>query len=48
MSSENRVVITVRCPHCKNKMKYQAAKLNRRKVCVYCGKSFKVDSKTIE
>jgi transcriptional regulator NrdR family protein len=33
----------LRCPHCKNTMKYQArdgTALHKRKTCVYCGKGF--------
>jgi transposase-like protein len=34
----------VRCPNCKHEMNYQAriTTKNKRKTCVYCGKSFKV------
>jgi Zn ribbon nucleic-acid-binding protein len=39
----------VRCPKCKNTMKYQPAKEGaaHKKRCVYCGFSMAVDSKTI-
>ena len=33
------------CPKCKNKMKYMTKErilTGKRKVCVYCGKSFKI------
>jgi len=39
-------MLLLRCPKCKQKMKYDAANninINKkRKKCVYCGKSFKV------
>ncbi|MBD3354669.1 hypothetical protein GF361_01635 [Candidatus Woesearchaeota archaeon] len=36
----------VKCPHCKQNMKYQKMKgyglKDKRKRCVYCGRSFKI------
>ena len=43
-------VFVLRCPHCKNTMKYQPLRpnlTNKRKTCVYCGKSFAVKDKNI-
>ncbi len=37
------MILTLMCPQCKNKMKYQAKSMllaDKRKVCVYCGRSF--------
>lgn len=44
--SNNRQLL-LRCPNCKNTMKYMTQKagdtiLGKQKVCVYCGKSFSV------
>ncbi len=39
------------CPHCKNRMKYQAKSMilaGKRKSCVYCGKSFNVKGQIIK
>ena len=38
-------IFLLRCPKCKNSMKYQSKDCiltGKRKVCVYCGHSFKV------
>ena len=39
----------LKCPGCKNKMKYQAMKKadSHRKKCVYCGTSFKVEDNIV-
>lgn len=45
------VVIELRCPHCNNTMKYatQDRKVyKKRKTCVYCGKSFRVDTNILK
>ena len=40
----------VKCPKCKHDMKVQPPKniSTARKVCVYCGKSFKVNDRIIK
>ncbi|MBI2575747.1 hypothetical protein HYV84_00910 [Candidatus Woesearchaeota archaeon] len=38
-------IFDVRCPHCKNHMKFSSQEMNiekKRKSCVYCGKSFPI------
>ncbi len=43
------MTLTLRCPHCKEFMKYlpRNNSKNKRKVCVYCGKSFSVNRENI-
>lgn len=43
------MVLNLRCPHCKEFMKYdgKSTTKNKRKVCVYCGKSFAVNRENI-
>jgi len=44
-------LLLLRCPKCKNKMKYGGRTFllgNKRKACVYCGISFKVKENIIE
>lgn len=44
------MMLTVRCPHCKNPMKYSSLKpvdRESRKKCVYCPKSFLVHQNII-
>lgn len=39
------MILLLRCPKCKNNMKYNATSIylsDKRKRCVYCGKSFKI------
>jgi len=39
------MILLLLCPKCKHRMKYQAKTMilaGKRKVCVYCGKSFKI------
>ncbi len=41
----SRKVFLLKCPHCGNQMKYGTEDnelLDKRKACVYCGKSYKV------
>ena len=36
-------ILFLKCPKCENTMKYQSRDTiltNKRKICVYCGKSF--------
>ncbi|MEM4336951.1 MAG: hypothetical protein QXG86_03025 [Candidatus Woesearchaeota archaeon] len=44
------MIYLLQCPKCKNKMKYSTALLleNKRKICVYCGKSFKAKEAIIK
>ncbi|MGE0793253.1 MAG: hypothetical protein AB7V77_03700 [Candidatus Woesearchaeota archaeon] len=44
------MILTVRCPNCFKKMKYEPRKTTENKVkkCVYCGKSFSVNLNNIE
>jgi uncharacterized protein YbaR (Trm112 family) len=39
-----KMLFLLRCPKCRNEMKYQAAGVlgKQLKKCVYCGKAFKV------
>ena len=41
-------MLVVRCPKCKKTMRYQPIKqqpiTDKKKVCVYCGSSFKIHS----
>jgi predicted nucleic acid-binding Zn-ribbon protein len=40
-------MLLLKCPHCKNNMKYapkERAKKSNRKRCVYCGKIFDANS----
>jgi primosomal protein N' len=44
-------MLLLRCPHCKNIMKYESSAFglqNKRKRCVYCGKSYKVGNSIIK
>ncbi len=43
------MILTLRCPHCASFMNYSPRNkfLNKRKVCVYCGKSFTINRDTI-
>jgi len=44
-------VFILRCPRCKNEMKYQSKDsilIKKRKKCVYCGKDFKVSDYIIK
>jgi hypothetical protein len=44
-------MLLLRCPKCKNTMKYQqTGKLDNKKVkrCVYCGRSFLVTKQIVE
>ncbi|MBL7054219.1 hypothetical protein ISS05_00510 [Candidatus Woesearchaeota archaeon] len=39
------MMFLLKCPNCKNKMKYQSKGMiltGKRKKCVYCGKSYNV------
>ncbi len=39
------MLFLLRCDHCKNQMKYESRKAilgDNSKVCVFCGRSFKV------
>jgi transposase-like protein len=45
------MIFLLRCPKCKNNMKYNANSIylaDKRKRCVYCGKSFKVSENIIK
>ncbi len=45
------MVFVVRCPSCKRVMRYNPVKssiVNARKVCVFCGRSFKVHSSILD
>ncbi|MBU0980708.1 MAG: hypothetical protein KJ709_07920 [Nanoarchaeota archaeon] len=45
------MIFLLRCRHCGNTMKFQAATMmmkGKRKRCVYCGKSFEVSRAVIE
>ncbi len=45
------MILLLKCPNCKNNMKYQAKErilTGKRKQCVYCGRSFKVGDNVIK
>ncbi len=45
------MMLLVRCPHCKNSMKYQSQSTilaDKRKQCVYCPKSFGVHDNIVK
>ncbi len=43
------MIILVRCPHCKQRMRYQPQNnlISKRKTCVYCGRSFAINEDTV-
>ncbi|MCX8147050.1 MAG: hypothetical protein N3D84_01125 [Candidatus Woesearchaeota archaeon] len=44
-------ILLLQCPRCKQRMKYGGGGfflVNKRKVCVYCGHSFKIKENIIE
>lgn len=44
------MMLLLKCPQCKNEMKYQTNDTllkNKRKTCVYCGKNFKIGNYVI-
>gem|GEM_PF-1095639 len=46
-----KMILILRCPKCKNNMKYNAASIllaDKRKRCVYCGRSFKIKDNIIK
>ncbi|MBN1156991.1 hypothetical protein JXA85_05210 [Candidatus Woesearchaeota archaeon] len=45
------MILLLRCPRCRNQMKYQTTEqflTGKRKSCVYCGRSFKVNDAMIK
>jgi hypothetical protein len=45
MKNKMSIIFLLQCPKCKNKMKYHtntSVVSDKRKACVYCGKSFKI------
>ena len=44
------MIYLLHCPHCRHNMKYSPMKAgeNKRKTCVYCGKSFSVKNSIIK
>ena len=42
--------LLLRCPQCKNQMKYQpkGSVIGKKKACVYCGKSFDVRKNVLQ
>ena len=45
----SKMIITLRCPHCKQYMKYSPRKnlIRKRKSCVFCGKSFAINNDNV-
>jgi uncharacterized protein YbaR (Trm112 family) len=45
------MILLLRCPKCKNNMRYNSTSVypaDRRKRCVYCGKSYKIKDNIIK
>jgi len=50
MKLQKTSVYLLQCPECKNRMKYATAGIlsDKRKTCVYCGKSFKTRDRVLK